>query len=206
MTDEPSLSELQERLARLDAPIRIWRQARERSFDAAFGPKQGRLSNLMARLPQAAGAAASVGLGPRDEVFALFDEICDLYERSDPTQCAIIRGVVQSREARVLLDDYVAYASRILKQGGRPEWLVRCIVAASIDDQGDDYRDWLVQLGDVYLSARAARLDPSPVLKRIATLSNAEPHAASRGSSTRELLAHFEDTSYFMTSILPRLI
>ena len=204
MIDEPSLEELRERLERLDAPIRMWREQRDRAFDAAFGPKKGKLSNLMARLPQAANAAAGLGLGPRDEVFAVFDEICDLYARSDPPRCAIIRGIVHEREAHLLLDDYLAYASRILKQGGRPEWLERGIVAASIDDQRRDYRDWLMALGDLYLSARAAHLDPSPVLKRIAALSNPERHAAAPTPS-RDALASFEDSAYFATSILPQI-
>jgi hypothetical protein len=204
VTDEPSLEQLAERLERLDAPIRIWREQRDRAFDAAFGPKQGKLSNLMGRLPQAANAAAGLGLGPRDDVFAVFDELCDLYVRSDPSRCAIIRGVVLEREAHRLLDDYLAYASRVLKQGGRAEWLERGIAAASIDDQRRDYRDWLMALGDLYLSARAAHLDPSPGLKRIAELSNPERHAAAP-ASTRDALRTFEDSAYFATSILPQL-
>ena len=204
MSEEPSLEELGARLERLDAPIRIWRDQRDRAFAAAFGLQKGRLSNLMARLPQAATAAAGLGLGPRDEVFAVFDEICDLYARSDASMCAIIRGLVHEREAHVLLDDYVAYASRILKQGGRPEWLERAIAAASIDDQRRDYRDWIMALGDVYLCARAAHLDPSPVLKRIAERSNPERHPAAP-TPTREALGKFEDSAYFMTSILPQL-
>jgi hypothetical protein len=185
MTDEASLEELGERLGRLDAPIRIWREQRDRAFDAAFGPKKGQLSNLMARLPQAANAASALGLGPRDEVFA-------------------IRGIVHEREAHRLIEEYLGYASRILKQGGRPEWLERGIAAASIDDQGRDYRDWLMSVGDLYLSARAARLDPSPVLKRIAALSNPERNPAAP-TPTRDALATFEDSAYFMTSILPQL-
>src|SRR5438093_13505875 len=110
MTDAPSFKTLGEKLERLDAPIRMWRESRDRAFAAAFGPKEGKLSNLMGRLPQASGAAASVGLGPRDEVFSAFDEICDLYARSDAPHCALIRGIVQNREARALLDDYIAYA------------------------------------------------------------------------------------------------
>jgi len=204
MTDEPSLQELGERLQRLDAPIRIWREQRDRAFAAAFGPQKGRLSNLMARLPQAASAAAALGLCPRDEVFGIFDAICDLYARSDPPRCATIRRIVHEREAHILLDEYLGYASRILKQGGRPEWLERGIAAASIDDQRRDYRDWLMSLGDLYLSARAAHLDPSPVLKRIAERSNPEPHPATP-TSTRDMLIHFEDSAYFMTSILPQL-
>ncbi|TMC45071.1 MAG: hypothetical protein E6J23_05750 [Chloroflexi bacterium] len=204
MKDDPSLALLQAKLERLDAPIRSWRQARERSFDAAFGPKQGRLSNLMARLPQAAGAAASIGLGPRDETFAALDEICDLYARSDLPRCAIMRGIVHEHEARTLLEDYIGYASGILKRGGRPEWLERGIAAASIDDQRRDYRDWLMALGDLYLSARVAHLDPTPVLKRIADRSNPERHPAAP-TPTRDALAHFEDSAYFMTSILPHL-
>jgi hypothetical protein len=205
MTDEPSLDELAARLERLDAPIRMWRESRDRAFTAAFGPQKGKLSNLMARLPQAANAAAGLGLGPRDEVFAVFDEICDLYVRSDPSRCAIIRGIVHEREARFLLDEYLGYASRILKQGGRPEWLERGIAAASIDDQRRDYRDWLMSLGDLYLSARAAHLDPSPELKRIAELSNPERHPAAP-TPTRDALRTFEDSAYFATSILPQLI
>ena len=204
MTDEPSLGSLQTKLERLDTPIRLWRESRDRAFAAAFGPKKGQLSNLMARLPQAANAAAALGLGPRDEVFAVFDEICDLYARSDPAECAIIRGIVHAREARGLLEEYVAHASQVLKQGGRPEWLDRGIAAASIDDQRRDYRDWLMSLGDLYLSARAARLDPSPVLKRIGALSNPERHAAAP-TPTCDALTNFEDSAYFATSILPQL-
>ncbi|HYV21079.1 MAG TPA: hypothetical protein VEN31_00330 [Candidatus Bathyarchaeia archaeon] len=204
MKDEPSLGSLDERLERLDTPIRIWREARDRAFAAAFGPKEGKLSNLMGRLPQAAGAAAAVGLGPRDEVFAAFDEICDLYAHSDAARCSIIRGIVHNRESRALLGDYMGYASRILKQGGRPEWLERGIVAAAIDDQRVDYRDWLMAVGDLYLSARAAHLDPTPVLKRVAERSNPERHAASP-TPTRDALSNFEDSAYFMTSILPQL-
>jgi len=204
MTDEPSLKEIGERLERLDAPIRIWREQRDRAFAAAFGPQKGKLSNLMARLPQGANAAA-LGLGPRDEVFAVFDEICDLYARSDAPRCAIIRGIVHGREAHLLLDEYLGYASRILKQGGRPEWLERGIVAASIDDQRRDYRDWLMSLGDLYLSAWAAHLDPSPVLKRIAERSNPERHAAAP-TPTRDALRGFEDSAYFATSIAPQLL
>jgi hypothetical protein len=204
MTDEPSLQDLGERLARLDAPIRAWREQRDRAFASAFGPQKGKLANLMARLPQAANAAAALGLGPRDEVFAILDEICDLYAHSDPPRCAIIRGIVHEREAHILLEEYLANASRILRQGGRPEWLERGVAAASIDDQRRDYRDWLMSLGDLYLSARAAHLDPSPVLKRIAERSNPERHAAAP-TPTRDALRTFEDSAYYMTSILPQL-
>jgi hypothetical protein len=204
MTDEPSLASLQVRLERLDAPIRIWREARERSFSATFGSKGKKLSTLMGRLPQAAGAAAAIGSGPRDEVFAVFDEICDLYSRSDPPRCAIIRGIVHEREARVLLEEYIGRASQVLKQGGRPEWLERGIAAASIEDQRSDYRDWLMALGDLYLTAHAKHLDPSPVIKRIAERSNPEPHPLAP-TPTRDALRTFEDSAYFATSILPQL-
>jgi len=205
MTDEPSLTELGERLERLDQPIRMWREQRDRAFAAAFGPQKGKLSSLMGRLPQAANAAAALGLGPRDEVFAVFDEICDTYARSDAPRCAMIRGVVHEREAHILLDDYLAYVSGVLKQGGRPEWLERGVAAASIDDQRRVYRDWLMSLGNLYLSARAAHLDPAPVLKRIAERSNPERHAAAP-TPTRDVLRGFEDSAYFATAIRPQLL
>jgi hypothetical protein len=205
VTDEPSLSSLQERLKKLDSPIRIWREARDRSFSATFDSKGGKLSTLMGRLPQAAGAAAAVGAGPRDEVFSIFDEICDLYARSDQGRCSIIRGIVHEREARILLEAYLAHASQVLKKGGRPEWLERGVAAASIEDQRNDYRDWLVSLGGLYLNAHAVHLDPSPVLKRIAERSNPEPHRAAP-ASTRDALNNFENSAYFATSIQPQLL
>jgi hypothetical protein len=204
MNEEPSLSSLKGRLERLDPPIRIWREARERAFQATFGPQRGQLSTLMGRLPQGAAAAAALGLGPRDEVFAVLDEICDSYARSDLPRCAIIRGIVQEREARTLLEEYVTHAATVLRQGGRPEWLERGIAAASIDDQRRDYRDWLMTLGDLYLAANTAHVDPSPVLKRIAERSNPERHPAAP-TATRDALAGFERSAYFNLSILPQL-
>lgn len=204
MSEEPALSSFKERLEQLDLPIRTWREARERAFQATFGPKEGKLSTLMGRLPQAAAAAGALGSGPRDQLFALLDEICDSYARSEPARCALIRGIVQEREAHRLLDDYVAYAAKVLRQGGRPEWVARGIAAASIDDQRRDYRDWLMTLGDLYLAANAAHVDPSPALKAIAERSNREPHRAAP-TTTRDALAGFEESAYFRTSILPQL-
>ena len=205
MTDEPSLEELAGQLKKLDTPIRIWREARDRAFSATFDPKGGRLSTLMGRLPQAAGAAAAIGSGPRDEVFAIFDEICDLYGRSDPQRCSVIRRIVHEREARLLIEAYLAHASQVLEQGGGPKWLERGVAAASIDDQGNDYRDWFVSLGNLYLNAYRAHLDPSPVLRRMAERSNSEPPWASATSTTQDLLNTFEDSAYFATSVLPQL-
>jgi hypothetical protein len=61
-----------------------------------------------------------------------------------------------------------------------------------------------MSLGDLYLSARAAHLDPTPVLKRIAELSNPERHPAAP-TPTRDALRTFEDSAYFLTSILPHV-
>ena len=77
-------------LEALDEPIRQWEEARERAFSTAFDRKDGPLGALMGRLPQAAAAAAGVGTGPVERVFAVFDEICDLYARSDPGTCAAV--------------------------------------------------------------------------------------------------------------------
>jgi hypothetical protein len=198
------LGPLTERLAALDKPIRNWHAARERAFAAKFTPKRGKLSTLMGRLPPAAAAAAGVAPGPREQVFTLLDEICDLYARSDASRCAVIRGVVHQYEAHRLLDEYLAHAAHMLESGGRPVWLERGVAAASIDDQRRDYRDWLIGLGDLYLAGIKAKLDPAPVFRRIAERSNSEGHRAAP-TPTRDVLAHFEQSAYFGTSILPRM-
>lgn len=198
------LGPLEERLAALDQPIRDWQAARERAFAARFSPKAGKLSTLMGRLPTAAAAAAGVGPGPREQVFILLDEICDLYRRSDASRCAVIRGVVHQHEAHRLLDEYLGHAAHMLGSGGRTVWLERGVAAASIDDQRRDYRDWLIGLGDLYLAGIKAKLDPAPILRRMAELSNPERHRAAP-TPTREALAHFEESAYFGTSILPHM-
>src|SRR5207244_8219077 len=96
------------------------------------------------------------------------------------------------------------HASRLLEQGGLPVWLDRALAAASIDDQRRDYRDWIMSLGDIYLSARAHGIDPAPAFKRVAEISNAEPHRAAP-TPTRDAMSRFEKSAYFATSILPRL-
>lgn len=198
------LGPLEQRLASLDKPIRDWQAARERAFAAKFGPQQGKLSTLMGRLPAAAAASAGVGPGPREQVFALLDEISDLYARSDASRCAIIRGVVHQHEAHRLLGEYMGNAARMLASGGRSVWLERGVAAASIDDQRIDYRDWLLSLGDVYLAGIKAKLDPAPVLRRIAERSNPERHRAAP-TPTREALEGFEQSAFFGTTILRHL-
>src|SRR5439155_1383933 len=83
---------------------------------------------------------AGVGTGPVERVFAVFDEICDLYARSDPGTCAALREIVHEHKARGLLPGYLSHCARVLEQGGRQEWLERGLAAASIDDQRHDYR------------------------------------------------------------------
>jgi hypothetical protein len=204
MSADRDIGALDARVAELDAPIKRWRDARERAFAAQFQPREGQLSTLMSKLPKAAAAAKTIGPGPRDAAFALLDEVCDLYLRSDAQHCALIRAVVHQHEISHLLHEYVGHASRILGQGGRSEWLNRALAGASIDDQRVDYREWLMLLGDVYLSARAQGVDPAPAFKRVAEISNPEPRRAAP-TTTRDALAGFEQSAYFATSILPRL-
>jgi hypothetical protein len=201
---ERLIAKLGRDLEELDVPIRRWLDARERAFAAAFARKEGPLKEIMGRLPKAAAGAAGVGAGPRERVYAILDELCDLYTRADPAACATIRGLVQAREARHLLGDYVSNCTRVLDHGGRPEMLDRGLAAASIDDQGSDYRDWLMSLGDLYLAAHTHGLVPGPMLQRTAERSSAEKPRGGP-TPTREVLAGFEKSAYFITSIAPRI-
>jgi hypothetical protein len=204
VTDDRDIAALEQKLAALDVPIAHWRDARERAFAAQFHPKEGQLSTLMSKLPKAAAAAKGVGPGPQEAAFAVLDEVCDVYLHFDAQRCAVIRGVVHRHEIHRLLGEYVGHASQVLAKGGRPEWLDRALAAASIDDQRVDYRDWLMSLGDIYLAARTHGLDPAPAFKRVAEISNAQPHRAAP-TPTKDAMSRFEQSAYFATSILPRL-
>jgi hypothetical protein len=201
MSADESIAGLEKRLAALDRPIRTWIDARERASSGNVDPRKPK---LLSRLPTAAAAAAGVGRGPQAEVFAVFDEVCDLYSRSDAQRCALIRGIVQIHEAYRLVVDYCAHCAKMLEQSRRAEWLDRGLAAASIDDQRIDYRAWLVSVGGLYVAARKAAIDPTPAMERMAQRSNPDVHE-SNGTSTREMLAGFERTAYFGMSILPSL-
>ena len=191
-------------LEALDRPIREWRDARERTFAKTLDKKDGKLAPLMGRLPQAAAAAAGVGRGPREQVYAALDEICDLYARADADSCRRLRALVHEHEARGLLEEYLSRCARVLEQGGKPVWLERGLAAASIDDQHRDYRDWLMALGDLYLAAYERGLQPGAALQKIAERSSEEKPSGGP-TPTRQALARFEESAYFATSILPRL-
>lgn len=198
------LGALAERLAAFDAPLRAFRRARDRAFTRTFEQRGWQKSELFSRLPRDSAGATGIGAEPREAVFALLDEICDLYARSEASRCAIIRAVVHAHESRELLDPYVAHAAEMLGRGGLGMWLERGLAAASIDDQRADHKAWLNSVGNLYVAARKARIDPAPVLTRMAERSNREMHPGAP-ASTREALAGFERSAYFETSILPYL-
>jgi hypothetical protein len=198
------IASLEAKVALLDDRIRAWRDKRERAFSAAFAAKEGSLSALMARLPNAATAAARIGAGPQEDAFAVLDRICDDYLRADPARCALIRGVVHQHEIRHLLAEYEHHAAQMLRKGRRPEWLDRALAAASLDDQRVDHRDWLIALGDVYVAAYRADADVKAAFDRAARVSNPERHPAAP-TPTREAIARFEQSAYFATSVLPQL-
>ncbi len=201
---ELDLTSLAERLAALDKPLRTWRAARERAFSLTFERKDRRPSLLMGRMPPGAAAVTGVGAGPRTAVLELLDEVCGAYARSAAPRCAVIRGVMHEHEAWRLLDEYLTRAVGMLEQGARGDWLERGLAAASIDDQRGDWSDWLGALGNLYLAARNAHIDPAPAFQRMAERSNRDGHAAAP-ASTWQVLAGFEQSPYFEMSILPRL-
>ncbi|MET7477341.1 hypothetical protein ABZT17_23650 [Streptomyces sp. NPDC005648] len=104
--------------------------------------------------------------GVRPEAESVTRELIGLYEHGDERERAAVRA---------LLDRHPSFRWA----AGPPleptaEGFRRCLLWMSAVDQGSDTRDELLTLWDYRAKARAAGVDPRPVLLEVAELSSAE--------------------------------
>ncbi len=88
---------------------------------------------------------------------------------------------------------YAARAASKLKQAGTPEWLLRGLVAVSIDD-GRSCQDYAFVLGQLYRNALDCGLKPSEFFSVVAKLSDNE---------MRGVLENFESSQDFAVFVRP---
>lgn len=96
-----------------------------------------------------------------------------------------------------LLMEYLDERVRInLRETGDKNWLLRGLVAISLENCGIDYRDTLTQLVYLYIAAEEKGIDPESEFQAIAKLSSNEgPRGGSEPMS--KMMAETHDSAYY---------
>ena len=138
------------------------------------------------------------GTAPFDfgQLNQLLDELCSLYLVADQDQWGVIRGLFNDKtRVRKYLHSYIGGRAAPRLESTRDEkWLDLGLAAASIVDQRVDYRDLLICLGALWLSAEEAGIAPARRFSSVARISNDEPVYGNR--STRDLLRGFRMSAH----------
>ena len=138
------------------------------------------------------------GTAPFDfgELNQLLDELCCLYLNADQDQRLFIRGFFDGKSrVRKYLHSYIGGRAAPRLESTRDEkWLDLGLAAASLVDQRVDYRDLLICLGALWLSAEEAGIAPARRFSSVARISNDDPVYGNR--STRDLLIGFRTSAH----------
>ncbi len=148
-------------------------------------------------------AMAKAGEGPRSELNEAMDQLCAFYLNATAEEREEIRQFLGG-QSHILHDlwGYLHRAAEHVRAGGGEQWLRFGAAIASLEDLRADYHDTLAGLGDLYLAAVEAGLQPERVFRSVAELSSEK---ASSEQSIRELLRNFEKSEYFQHAVQPQL-
>lgn len=205
MTDMKSVDR---RLAELNQPLSAWYAQVRAESKEIFQSGPITADNLSERADEALRIAkAHAGEGSWREVYALLDELCTEYVRSNAEQGSQIRIMVSKYPSmiRAVGDDYVGRAITQLETTGDPRWLWLGLAAISIENNSIDFRDTYIILGRLYLTATGLGIDPKPVFQAIARVSASDVKGSTSSIPMRKFLDKFHKSSYFRTEVSPRL-
>jgi hypothetical protein len=128
---------------------------------------------------------------PFQEIYEFLDELCPFYLDAKPSQRAEIRATVSDKRGILSgLRGYVYRAAKRIQSPADREWLRWGLAAASMENCRVDYRDVLLALAELYVSAEEAGIRPRSDFTAVAKLSSTEKP---RGGNTpmSEMLANF---------------
>jgi len=129
---------------------------------------------------------------------------CELYLRGDETLRSEIRKSFSEWTAvrgRVLAKTW-SFADQ-LADTSNVRWLRLGLVAVTIDDNGTDFRDSYVALGDLYVCAVRGGIEPGPYFEEAAEISSGVSNMEL--TPMRDFLLRFEGSAYFREAGAPKL-
>jgi hypothetical protein len=139
-----------------------------------------------------------------EEIASDLNLACDLYLQGDEAL---------RHEMRNSFGEWTAVRGRMLAQAwsfvGRladtcdDRWLRLGLAAVSVDDNGTDFRDTYVALGDMYVCAVRCGIEPGPLFEQAAEISSGVSNIEQ--NSMRDFLLRFERSAYFEETVAPKL-
>lgn len=140
---------------------------------------------------------------PLRTVYEGLDQLCDSYLQATPEQREAIRRAFDGRPGLLnALMGHVHRATRRIQSAEDTRWLLIGLAATSIEDKRMDFRDTYVALGELYLAAARAGIDPDPHIKSVAAISSQK---TDDGQSMRAFIGGFRKSAYFKESVASRL-
>ena len=140
-----------------------------------------------------------------DKMIKTLKVVCLVYLRATPGQRERIRRMFDGKEIAVgYLTGYPSHAAEQIRSKRDEEWVLVGLAAASIQDNRVDFRDTYVALGDLYVSAFKAGIEPGIHFKRVGLLSSDVPSLEGQ-YSMREFLVGFERSAFFRFDVARRL-
>jgi hypothetical protein len=149
------------------------------------------LENQLAALEGECPSSNLVIYRPGEEQGQFFDHLCQIYLAASHEERARIRSAVSDK--RGVLNNllgYVYQSTRQIHSAADRQWLRIGLAAASIENCSSDYRDFLLALAELYVTAEAAGLNSRSEFKAVAAMSSRE---TPRGGTTpvSSMLARF---------------
>ena len=183
----------------LDDSVGAWQKKVNDAFAARWQFEDG-FDDRFREANEAARREA--GKGPLAELYAFLDDLADTYLAVGSELRAEIRVLVGERRAVLgTMYDYIGHTVRFLHETGARVWLRRGLAGAAIEDARVDFRDLYLALGDLYLEARRAGLEPASEFRAVGALASKEP----AGRSTAGILQGFEESAFFIADVRPKV-
>ena len=145
-----------------------------------------------------------------EEIFTFFDKNYEVYLRATDDQRSEIRSIIYTKYYPGPQSGIVHYMDNFLvdllwkyireravpelKLTGDKVWLMRGLVASSMENCSVDFRDSLGQLASLYSAAKQKGINPEPIFQEIAKISS---HEIPAGGTTpmSEMIASVNDTT-----------
>lgn len=153
------------------------------------------LDKLLEQLAEIEGQCSPSNLMlyyPSEEQEQALYDLCRFYLETSSEQRARIRTWISDKEG--LLNRCLGYVHKVSKQIHSVEdgeWLRIGLAAASIENCRFDYRDFLLALAELYVTAEEAGLDPRGEFKAVATLSSKKTPRGGGTTSVSSMLSNF---------------
>jgi hypothetical protein len=129
---------------------------------------------------------------PYQAIHRLLDEMCPAYLEASSEQRALVRAAASDKNG--VLSALLGYAYRAARRIQSPadrEWLRKGLAAISIENCSKDYRDVLLALAELYVTAEEAGIRPRSDFKAVSRLSSVEKPKGGN-TSVQEMLANFQ--------------